>query len=272
MGESSKVTAGERIARFTGIAPRLAVVNFVCFLAFLPVFSWFYLLVNTYIHASFDTGVVDLLPGIGYFAGLLLRLPPLVFYALLILSALLLGPLLLGLHAVTGGIVTGRHVWVSDFFSEALRNARQGVILGLFCVVAGQLTLWNIFGGLHSDTAWLAFLLSVSRWISVLLFLLFWLTVPFVCQIAVSLEQPLWAVVKNGMILSRVYLGRGLLALLGIGLTWWVTTVSFPGLSLLSLPLLSIGFTAFVQTAVSRPIVDRYLLEPARRWQNDNSK
>ena len=250
---------------FLGALRRLALVNLLCFLVLVPVLSWFYLLVNTYVHAGRGADMVDLLPGLGYFAGLLFRLPVAVFYCLLVLSAVLSGPCLLGLHAMAGRIVSRRHVWVSDFFFEARRNARQGVVLGVFCVVAGHLMLWNVFGGLTSDVSWIAVLLTVSRGVSVVLFLLFGISFPFVCQVAVSLEQPLWAVVKNGVILGRVRLGRGFLLLFGLGVYWWTTIVTFPVLSLFVLPLISIGLTALVQAAVSRSVVERYLVEPRRR-------
>ena len=220
---------------------------------------------NSYIHIAFAVNAVDMLPGIGYFAGLLLRLPAPAFYPLLALSALVFGPLLLGLHAVVGGIRSGRHVWVSDCFLEARRNAKQGVALGLFLVTAGHLMLWNMFGGLTSDVPWIAFLLVVSRWVSVGFFLLLGLALPFVCQIIISVEQPLWAAVKNGLILARVHVGRGLLLLLGIGVYWWLTTITIPAVSLFSLPLLSIALTAFAQASASLPPVEKYLLEPIRR-------
>jgi len=269
MGEPSKITTGERLAKLIRIAHRLLAVNLICAIALLPVISWFYLILNTYVHAGLPTGMVDVLPGVGYFAGLLLRLPPPVFYFLLTLSAIVSGPLLLGLHTVTGGIVQGRHMWVSDCFAGARQNARQGIALGLFCVVTGHLLLWNIFGGLSADIPWISFLFMASRWASILFFLLMGLALPFICQIAVSVEQPLWTVVKNALILSRVHAIRGFALLLLLGAYWWTTTITFPHLSLFSLPLFSITLTVLAQTALSQPIVLRHVVEPLRRMQGD---
>ena len=263
MGASDKATADERLIRYIGVARRLIMLNLFCFPIFLPIISWFYLVINAYV--GFPVGAGDVLPGIGYVAGLLLRLPSPAFYCLLALSAVLFGPCLLGLHAIVGGMITGRHVWVSEFFMEVRRNMRQGVVLGLSLAALGHLTLWNVFGGLTSDVSWLAFLIVVSRWASVGVFVLFGLALPFVCQIAVSVKQPLWVVGKNGVILARVHLGRGLLVLLGILVYWWVTSITFPVLSLPGLPLLSLALTAFVQAAMSRPMVEKYLLEPMRQ-------
>ncbi|MCL2563528.1 MAG: hypothetical protein FWE08_05785 [Oscillospiraceae bacterium] len=257
----------QNFLKFFRLAHRLVVINFVCFVAFLPVIAWFYLLLNSYLHAAvgISGGMVDILPGLGYFAGVLLRLPIPAFYFLLAVSAVLFGPLLLGLHAVAGRMVLGQHVWLSEFFAEARRNLRQGAALGLILVVAGQLMLWNVFGGLTSDGAWIGFLIVVSRWVSVGLFLMAGISLPFVCQVAVTMEQPLWIVVKNGVILARVRLLRGGFVLLTIAGYWWVTTVTVPWLSLVALPLVSIAIPALVQAWVCRPVVEKYLVEPRRR-------
>jgi len=259
------------MARLFGIAHRLMAVNLICFPLMLPVISWFYLLVNSYVHASLNLGMVDVLPGVGYFAGLLLRLPIPVFYMLLFLSAIVSGPLILGIHAVTGRIVMGRHVWVSESFSEALWNARQGVVLGLCVVIGGHLALWNVFGGLWSTVVWIDVLLSASRLLSVLLFLLFGISFPFVCQVAVSMDQPLWVVVKNGVILARVHLARGIPLFAAWVAYGWVTIVLVPWLSLFALPLVSVAPWALVQAAVSRPVIERYLVGPRRRTRDDNA-
>jgi len=259
--ESDGIPISERAAKFIRILHRLLVVNLVCFLALLPTLSWFYLLI---MHA---VGSVGILPGLGFFAGLLFRLPTVLFYVLLVLSAVVSGPFLLGVHAVAGRIVMGRHVWVSDFFTETRRNVRQGVALGLFCVVVGHLGVWNLLGELIYQVPWV---LLVSRVGSIILLLAFGLALPYVCQVAVSMEQPLWTVVKNGMILARLRPVRSLLLFVGVLLYWSVSLITVPVLALVGLPLFSVGLMVWAQAAVCRPVVERYLVEPVRRAQNDN--
>ncbi|MCL2827577.1 MAG: hypothetical protein FWD99_02450 [Oscillospiraceae bacterium] len=267
-----KHTASERATRLIWRIHRLVFVNLICFLATLPVMAWFYLLLNTYINAGLSDGFFEILPGPGLFSALLLQLPPVIFYLLLAVSAVLTGPLLLGLHYISGSMVTERHIWFSDFPEQALRNARQGIVLGLFSLIALHMLLWNVFGGLHSDIPWIHMILIVSRWGSGLLILLLFLVFPYVCQIIVSIEQPLWTALKNALILARVYLGRGLLALTTIAIYWWVTSAVFPMVSLLTLPLLSIGLTAFIQATVCRPVVEKYILAPARERESLQDK
>ena len=264
MERREKGSVSEKLTRVSWILHRLVVSNLVCFIVALPVIAWFYLVINSYVHAGQTGGMVDMLPGLAYFAGLLLRLPPAVFYLLFALSAVLIGPFLLGLHYMTGAMVEGRHVWISDLFDRAWQNVRQGVFLGVLSVVVIHLLLWNIFGGLSSVRPWLMMGLMVSRWGSLMLLILLLLTLPFAAQIIVSMEQPIRTVLKNAVILARVYLGRGLLALLGIAVYWWVTVITMPVVSLLTLPLLSIGLTALVQARVCRPVVERRLVEPVR--------
>ncbi|MCL2587914.1 MAG: hypothetical protein FWD84_00720 [Oscillospiraceae bacterium] len=215
--------------------------------------------------------MVDVLPGLGYFAGLLLRLPPVIFYALFACSILLFGPFLLGLHAVVGAIITSRHVWASEFFSAARQNAKQGVVLGALYVLLVHLLLFNMFGGLSSEIAWVSVGLLIARGVSVVFLLLLLVTLPFVCQIIVTIEQPLRVVVKNALILARVYLGKGLLVLFGITVYWWVSTITLPAFSLISLPFFSIALTTLAQASVSRSVVEQRLLAPLRRTQENNS-
>jgi len=263
-----KLTAAERATRLIWRIHRLILVNLVCFVAMLPVIAWFYLLLNTYFNAGFSHGFFDILPGPGLFSALLLQLPPVIFYLLLAVSAVLTGPLLLGLHYVAGKMVTGQHVWFSDCLEQALKNVRQGVVLGLASLAALHMLLWNLFAGLQSHIPWIHMSLIASRWGSGLLILLFFLVFPYACQSIVSIEQPLWTALKNAFILARVYLGRGLLALATIAIYWWITSVTFPLASLLTLPLFSIGLTAFIQAMVCRPVVEKYILDPARKRES----
>ena len=260
-----KEAASGLLAGIRGGIHRLFLINLFCFLLSLPVITWFYLLLNSYVNATLQEGIVDILPGIGYFAGILLQLPAFLFYGLFILSALLIGPLTLGLHAVAGEVVRGHEIHFSDCLKQAWQNAFQGILLGLFSVVFIHLTLWNAFGGMWSADPLMSIVLTASRWVSLLLLLLFFLALPFVCQIAVSIQLPLQAVLKNALILARVYLGRGLLMLFGILAYWWLTVLAIPFASLVGLPLLSLALTALIQAVVSVPLVEKHILEPARK-------
>jgi len=262
--DRKQTSLSDRMRRVAWVGHRLALVNLICFLIFLPLMTWFYLVLNTYLHAGLQGGMVDVLPGLSYYAGLLLRLPPVFFYVLFGGSAVLFGPFLFGLHAVTGAMVQGEHVWVSDLFLQARSNMKQGVFVGLFCVIVTHLLLWNIFGGIYSYVPWISVMIYVSRWISVGLLAFLLMGLPYFCQIGVSISQPIWALVKNAAILTRAHLGRGLFLLFGVVLFWWGLLSVFPVLGLLSLPLFAIGFTALMQSVAYRPLIERYVLQPAR--------
>jgi len=262
--DQQQIPLSERVRRVVWISHRLALVNLICFLLFLPVMTWFYLILNTYLHAGLEGGMVDILPGLGFYAGLLLRLPPVLFYVLFGISAVLFGPFLFGLHAVVGAITQGEHVWISDLFLQARQNAKQGVLAGLFCVIGTHLLLWNIFGGIYSYVSWISVILYVSRWVSVGILAFLLMALPYFFQIGVSISLPIRGLAKNAAILMRVHLGRGLLLLFGIAVFWWGMLSLFPVVGLLGLPLFAMGFTAFMQSVVCRPPIERYILQPAR--------
>ena len=263
--ESKQIPLSERLRRLVWISHRLILVSLICFLVFLPVMVWFYLVLNTYInHADFWVGTIDIFPGLGFYAGLLLQLPPLLFYVLFALSAVFFGPFLMGLHYVAGTMVQGEHVWISDLFYHARANAKQGVVMGLSCVALVHLLLWNIFGGMYTHVSGLSAMLLLSRWLSlgILLFLL--MALPYFCQLATSISQPFGVLIKNAGILTRVRLLWGLLLLFGLALLWWSMLSLLPLLGLFGLPLFSIGLTVLTQTVVCRPLIRRYVLQPAR--------
>ena len=249
----------ERLARASWVARRVAAVNLVAFPVLLPVLTWFYFMINSYFYALDGEGI-EMLPGLSLFGGLLLQLPPAIFYVLFGVTAIMSGPVVLGLHYVLGGITAGRHMWVSDMFRGVRDNFRQGMVLGVSTVAVVHILLWNIFGGVISDGAWLTVWLTVSRWASVVLLAALLMTLPFVCQIAATVKQPLRAVIKNGVILARVYMGHGLLVLLGTALYWTGTIILVPGINLVMLPLCSIGLTVLWQAMVCRPVVLKRLI------------
>lgn len=258
--EKETVSLQERLRRGFWVIHRVVAVNLLTVPLLLPVFAWFYLMINYYFYAISIGDMVEMLPGLGLFGGLLLQLPPVIFYALFGLSAVLLGPVVLGLHSALGHFVAGRHIWVSDVFSGMKENFRQGVVLGVGSVAAVHLLLWNIFGGVVAVGGWASVGLMVSRWVSVVLLLALFLTLPFVCQVAVTVKQPLWTVIKNGRILAQVYIGRGILLLVSTTLYWTGTTVLAPRLNLVMLPLFSVGLTVLWQAMVCRPVVQARLV------------
>ena len=255
----SGLTAGVR----NGVL-RLLVINFILFFVSLPVISWFYLVINTYANAGLDQDMIDILPGIGYFASVLLQLPPVVFYGLFLLSVLCVGSFILGFHAVGAVLLQGRTVTFSDFFRQARQNAFPGVLLGLFGVVLVHVSLWNIFGGMGIAEGWVSGVFLASRWVSLLILILFFLSTPFLCQITVTCELSVWAAVKNSMILARVYLGRCLLILLAILIYWWVTSVMFPLVGLFALPFFSLALTVMGQVVICFPLVEKHVWRPDR--------
>ena len=262
--EPKQISPRERMRRVVWVFHRLALVNLICFFVFLPVMTWFYLVLNTYINHADLRGMIDILPGLAFYAGLLLQLPPVFFYALLLLSAVLFGPFLMGLHYVAGTMIQGEQVWISDLLHHAHLNAKQGVLMGIFCVILTHLLLWNIFGGMYSYVTWISVVFLISRWVSVGILFFLLMVLPYFCQIAPSISQPIRVITKNAGILARVHLWRGLLLLFGLFVFWWGLLSLFPLIGLLGLPLLSIGLTVLAQTAVCRPLVERYVLEPAR--------
>ena len=222
-------------------------------------------MLNSYANAGLGGEMVDFLPGAGYFAGLLLSLPPIAFYGLFFVSVLLTGPFSLGFYYAVGRVLRGAEVGILDFLQESFKHTRRGVPLGLFSVALTHLLLWNVFFGAVGAGSVLSFALTVSRWVSIVLLALLFLALPLICQMFVTTDLGVRAALKNAWILARVYLLRGLLALFCVLAYWWVTLIAFPLAGLITLPLVSFTLTMLIQVGVSWPLVEKHVLDPARR-------
>lgn len=244
---------------------KLAAMNGIYFVAVLPILTWFYLLINGLLSGVIVVEGTDALPGIGYYAALLLQIPPGLFYGLLVLSIFLSGPLAMGMTAYLRSMVRGEHMWFSDFFLQAKSNWKQGILFTLLHVLTGSILLWNSFGGLRAEAVWLNGLLITLQWLSMLLLILCAVLRPYLRLIGVSIAQPVRHILKNAWILSRVKWRRSLVYLFSVSAYWMITVCLIPGVSLVALPLVSFALPGYWAAVLYYPCVERYILRPARK-------
>lgn len=245
-------SATEKFLRFGKVSRQLVGVNLICFPLFLPIFTWLYISLHSYMQVLFFPGqYVTILPGLSYFTALLLRFP-MVFYLFFLVSLVLSGPFLLSLFHFVLRLYQGKHIWVSELFSGVAKHFKRGVLLGIVSFSVLHLSLWTFF---LSFTGYSIYLMA-ARIISLMLIVFLFLTFPYLALLLLSEDLSISQAFKNARILTRSFFPRSLLVL-GItgGLTWLIV-YRFPPLSLLLFPTCFLGICIFIQVSIIHPLLE----------------
>lgn len=237
----------------------LVIQNFLYFLLTLPILVWIYVYANGYLNG--DGGTQDFFPGISYFAVLVLQMPTALFYVLAFVSAVIRGPLSMGMAFVTKSLISGRKMRLRDLFTQAGKNFKQGIIFGLCEVILLIIALINIFGGLQSDVTYLNTVLMISKWVTVFILIFLSLLRPYLYLNAVSVRLGTLAIIKNSGIFAIMNIWKNLLALVIICVFWIVTVSVFPIISLFTLPLIAYSFQWLCYGTLCYPMVKKFLID-----------
>lgn len=248
----------EKILRLFWVTRRLVFANFICFLIALPVFTWFYLTINTYAQLIFFPGqYASLLPGLSYFASLLLQLPPLLFYPIFIVSVILLGPYMLSLFHFVLKVYEGEHVWISELFSLNPLRFKRGILLSVCLVTLLHLSIFTFFLSFTGHSLFLLF----ARFLSVAIILLCFLMFPYFALLLLSDDLSPRKSLKNAWILSRNFLPRGLILLAVFLVFIWFGLMQIPVLGFFVLPLCFIAVYTYLQIALIYPVLQRRVFQ-----------
>ena len=242
---------------------RFLLINLIYFIITLPMLTFVCIEVNmAYMSLQGGEGYA-VFPGALLFAPLFASLPGGVNYFLLALSAVLFGPAKMGMTYVFRGFASERHVWMSDFFAEALKNWKQGLFFGLFDAAV-------IGGGLNFAVAAIITVAErpgiVPGWLFALLALLagFYFNIRkyFYLQ-AVSAELGIRAIIKNALVFSFLSFGKNMLSCVLCLLIWYVATALDIRITIALVPLLAWSLSGFVSVYTGNLAIQKYLIEPS---------
>ena len=248
---------------------RFISLNLIYFLICLPILMYVYVAVSGYLATVMGDAYVDLLPGVGFLAAIVLNVPKFLYLPLVVLSALLYGPMRMGFTYVYRNFTREEHAWVSDVWSKALENWKQGLALGILDLLISLVLINNIFGGITAEAGAVNVILLISRYLSIVLLLLFLFIRHYSYLIAVSVELPLRAVLKNSALFIVMGLGRNLISTLVCLLIWIISLLTVPLLTVIALPLLTYSLCGFATVYTCYPTVKKYLIVPAMEQEKE---
>ena len=248
---------------------RLISVNVIYFITTLPLLSFVCLESNLMLISLYMGERTPVYSGALLFSTLFSTLPPWANYLFLALSAVLFGPLKMGVTYTYYSLSRARHAWLSELFTEAFRNARQGVFFGILDVF--------IIGNLLTFLAAASITLADNQNFA-LRIVLFFITGAFVFYMfvrryfylqAVTVELTVWQIIKNAFFLSVISLGRNFLACIAVAVVWIAALSVDFRISAVLVPLLVNSFAGFTSVYMAVPVLRKHLIEPSDQPRDD---
>jgi len=242
---------------------RFLPLNFIYFLVTLPMLICFYLSINNYIVNVVSEEFFDTIPGIGFFASIITAIPEWLFLPLLIVSIALYGPLKMGMTYIFRNFACEEHAWFSDLFARAKSNWKQGMFFGLLDIGIVLGLLNNILGISASSEGSALLILTIVRYISILLFALYLFMRHYFYTLAVTVDLSVLEIMKNALLFSVIGLGRNVLSVLIYAAVWGIGLFIYPIITVFALPIWIYSFCGFSTVFICYPIVEKYVVIPA---------
>ncbi len=188
------------------------------------------------------------------------NMPPALSLTLLVIDLVFFGPLTAGFTYVLRNYATERHAWLSDLFSRAKANFKQGLILGLIdTVVFLSVVLYlaaDISGLQGSGMYYLYFALKTAA----CLIAVFYVFMRFYTYtIAVTFELSIKDILKNSAIFAVLGFVRNVIASVAILSAVFAFTSTWIIDAVLILTFL-FSFCGFIGMFSTYPIVQKYML------------
>lgn len=194
---------------------------------------------------------------------------PVISAIILVLSCVAYGPLTAGLTYCTRNIVQKRVVFVSDIFTKAKENMKQGIIIGLADIfVAASFMLY-----LASDSS--ALVGTYALLFKIVKILAFIISVAYVCvrfytyTMSVTFNLPLKHIFSNSFRFLVLGFFKNLIALLIIALVF-ISFLSTPRIDLILIVTLLFSILRFSVQFATFPIIEKYMLSVNDDEQKDN--
>lgn len=198
------------------------------------------------------------------------KMPREVFFALVILSAVLFGPVTCGYAYILRNFARRQHAWVSDLWSRTKKNFLQGIQMGtveilfvlLFFASLSATSNENLIGVEGS----MRMVLYVCRYASIGVGLLWLFMRNYFYVMIVTFNLKTREVLKNSFIFAVVGLPRNIIALLVQIVFLFISLIMLWFFSeffeFLYTGLLMLSLCGFAGIFITYPVVKKYLIDP----------
>ena len=249
---------------------RFLTLNLWYFLITLPMVLYVFYTLNGFFADRLEEigeGVM-LLAGVGFIASVFSFVPRVLNVPLLVVSLLAYGPITMGYTYILRNFAREEHAWMSDFWSRAWSNVRQGLFFGIADILVVCLCVSGMFGGFAEAGKNMSYALSVIRSVVCGIALVIWLFMRhYTYLMAVTVNLNVFHILKNAWLFVILGFGRNLLSLAVTLACVLVTFLLAPLLTIILLPLFFWSFTWFCTVFTCYPIVKKYIIVPALEAQ-----
>lgn len=186
---------------------------------------------------------------------------------LLIASAVAFGPITAGYVYCMRNAARDEHFWVSDLFSQAWKNRKQGIALGLVDILIAVSVFSYAFMDMSSILPGMQTVLRTFSYAADILAAIYFVLRFYLYVMMVTFEISIKDMFVNAVAMVFVKFPRTLLVMLGAFVVFYINAI-LPTPSLLLLPLIDLSFVYFMSVFIVYPVVDRYMVKPAMEGKN----
>jgi len=199
--------------------------------------------------------------------------PSVLHLPLLIISLLLYGPFTAGLTYILRNYAREEHAFISDFFSKAIENWKQGLFFGILDILA-FVVLWvnfNYSSLIGADTVGMELLGVFLKYFTIVIFVLYFFMRFYFYQLIVTVELNIRAVLKNAWLFAILGLGRNIIATAAIIISVGVIMFVHPLIEFVAVPFIGFSFCGFIAVYTTYPIIEKYIIKPVRDAEKEKS-
>jgi uncharacterized membrane protein YesL len=197
----------------------------------------------------------------------IVSVPSYISLPLLALSAIAYGPMTCGIVYCMRNHTREEHVWATDIFVRAWKNAKQGLFFGFLDIAVTLSVLIYLYSG--DSLGMSGWIYSYLRILGVAVFVVYALMRWYIYQMIVTFNLKIGGLLKNAWMFVILGFGRNLIAAITsvIFIVFWILLpVFFPQLiplTLLVMISLFWSFLWFLQVFATYPVMHKYLVAPA---------
>lgn len=186
-------------------------------------------------------------------------------YILIAASAIAYGPAKAGITYVMQNFSEERHAWLTDIWEKAKENLGQSIFFGILDLIVYILTYYNLVVAPGSSG-----LENISKYVTVLVFVIYGFMKRYIYQMIVTIQLSIPQILRNAWLLAFIGIFRNVGVSLVNGGLWVLLVILIAKFEILEIPLLLLfiySFTMFLGVFATRPLIRKYLVEPALAQQ-----
>ena len=170
-----------------------------------------------------------------------------------------------GMAYVTRAMVRREHTFVwHDFWYAVKRDWKQGLIIGVIdCAVIFLISYSLVF--YYANLSVGEFYINVMFYLSIFFALYYFVMRIYMYLMVITFKLKTFKLIKNAMIFALLGIKRNLCALLGIGVTLFVSfylVLMFSTVAMILPFIFTFAFMYFIGSYCAYPVIVKYMIEP----------